>query len=205
MTAFTLFSQASLGIGSNTTTARITVGTEFEVSQSVTLTGIWWFSPPGAAGLPSACVVYDIVAAAQVAGTLKNSPSWTGAGAGAWNKCSYDGSVTLVSGKKYQACVFADGAIVANWFSSIAGYWTAGSGSAGITNGPLSAPNNAGSVGGQDMVQSGGVVITQPNISQNGKNHGVDVEVTLASPSAPSASVPGAAIFVPALIAAGII
>ena len=55
------------------------------------------------------------------------------------------------------------------------------------------------------MVQSGGVVITQPNISQNGKNHGVDVEVTLASPSAPSASVPGAAIFVPALIAAGII
>ena len=44
MTAFTLFSQASLGIGSNTTTARITVGTEFEVTQSVTLTGIWWFS-----------------------------------------------------------------------------------------------------------------------------------------------------------------
>ena len=66
-------------------------------------------------------MVYDIVAAAQVAGTLKNSPSWTGAGAGAWNKCSYDGSVTLVSGKKYQACVFADGALVANWFSAYRG------------------------------------------------------------------------------------
>lgn len=207
MTAFTLFSQGNLGIGSNASAARLTIGCEFEVSQSVSLTGIWWFAPPGAGGLPSACVIYDILAASQVAGTLNSSPSWAGSGTNAWNKVAYDGSVTLVTGKKYQVCVFADGGVSANWFSSVAGYWTSGSGSGGITNGPLSGPSNAGSVGGQDMVASGPVSISQPTITENGKNYGVDVEVTLASPSPPVASVTASsmATYLPALIAAGVI
>lgn len=183
MTAYTLFSQANLGIGAGAS-ARLTIGCEFEVSQSVGLTGIWWFAPTGTTGLPSQTCVFDILAASIVTGTLNTSPSWSGAGANAWNKVAYDGSVTLVSGKKYQVAVFADGAVAGNWFASVAGYWTTGPGASGIANGPLSAPNNASSNGGQDMVQSGGLSITLPNISENGKNYGVDVEVTV--PSAPA-------------------
>lgn len=203
MTAFTLFSQGNLGIGSNTSTAKLTIGCQFAVSQAVTLTGIWWFSPPGALGLPSACAVFDIGAAGIVSGTLNSSPSWAGGGANSWNKCSYPGTTTLVSGKKYQVCIYCDGTVSGNWFSSVAGYWTTGPGASGITNGPLSAPNNASSAGGQDMVQSGQPSIGLPNITENGKNYGVDVEVTLAA--AASAAADPVATYVPALIAAGII
>lgn len=184
MTSYTLFGQANLGIGSGAN-ARLTIGCEFEVSKSVSLTGIWWFAPTGTTGLPSQCGIYSITDAAFVSAATNTSPSWAGSGANAWNKVSYDGSVTLVSGKKYQVCVFADGATAGNWFASVAGYWTTGPGSAGITNGPLSAPNNSGSVAGQDMVQSGGLALTAPNISENGKNYGVDVEVTVAASGSP--------------------
>lgn len=178
----TLFGQASLGIGSNASTATLTIGCEFEVSTTVNLTGIWWFAPPGAAGLPSACGIYSITDAAFVPGTTNSSPSWTGAGANAWNRCDYSSSgVTLVSGKKYQVCVFANGGVSANWFSSVANYWTSGPGASGITSGPLSAPSNAGSAGGQDMVASGPLSISPPTITENGKNYGVDVEVSTAT------------------------
>ena len=204
MTAFTLF--GALGIGALSTTARLTIGVQFSVTTPVPLTGVQFESPPGAGGLPSAVGVFDLGTGLIVAGTQINSPSWSGGGAGGGlNTCSYGSPVTLATGKNYQCCVFCDGSVSANWFNSITGYWTTGPGSAGITSGPLSAPNNASSAAGQDMVQSGGVTITLPNISENGKNYGVSPIVTVTPPVTSSASVPGAAVFVPALIAAGII
>ena len=177
MASFELF--GAIGLLANSSTARLTIGVEFSVSVAVPLTGIQFESPPGAGGLPSQVAVFDIVAAAVVSGT-QMTPSWSGGGAGGGlNTCTYSSPVTLVTGNKYQCCVFCDGSVSANWFSSIANYWTSGPGASGIVSGPLSAPSNASSAGGQDMVASGPVSIAQPNITENGKNYGISPIVTV--------------------------
>lgn len=182
MTSFTL--QGLLGIAGQSTTARLTIGVQFSVTTPVPLTGMQFESPPGAGGLPSIVGVFDLGTGLIVTGT-QITPGWSGGGAGGGlNTCTYGSPVTLATGHNYQACVFCDGGVSANWFNAIAGYWTTGPGASGITSGPLSAPSNAASTAGQDMVQSGGLTITLPNISENGKNYGISPVVTPASAAA---------------------
>ena len=78
-----------------------------------------------------------------------------------------------VSGAGYVAAVLQNTA--ADWYSGTGAYWTSGPGSAGITNGPLSAPNNAGSANGQNQYHVG-ATLTFP-VNSNGSNYWVDVEV----------------------------
>lgn len=180
MTAYTLFGQTG-GATPAANTGNVTLGCEFEVASSVSLTGIWWNSPASAVALPSACAIYDQAAGTQASGTLDSSPSWSGAAGSGWVKCSYGGAVTLISGKKYYVCVYNGSGTL--WYASTTAYFTTGAGASGITNGPLSAPNNSSSAAGQNVAASGPGSISFPTINEAGKCYFVDVEVTVSSVS----------------------
>jgi Domain of unknown function (DUF4082) len=173
VTAYTLFAQNAHGLANLGNSGAFTLGVEFEVSSTVTLTGIWWYSS-GAASLPSSICLYDANAETQIAGTLNTSPSWSGAAGSGWVKCTYSGP-SLSSGTKYVAAVYDVGGD--SWFCGVSGYWTSGGGSSGITNGPLSAPSSAGSVHGQAVYNSG-TGLTFPASTNGGYDFGVDVEVS---------------------------
>jgi hypothetical protein len=168
----------------------LSVGNQFAVSQSVPLVGIWWWSPTGSTVLPSACAIYNLDNGLQVSGTLNASPSWSGAVASGWVKCTYDGSISLSPGIHYAVVVFASsGSPSAGWFGATDQYWTSGAGSGGLMSGILSAPASANSVYGQS-VYAYGSSIALPTSTVDGYNFWVDVEVALLSVS--TISLPGA-------------
>ena len=138
MTSYAIFGQ-SANWALVTDASPYTLGMQFSVSQSVSLTGIWFHSATGASVLPAQCVIFNGDTTAQVSGTLNTSPSWSGAAGSGWVKCSYGGSVTLIPGVHYVVAVLYD-TTGSNWYSGQNGYWTSGAGASGITNGPLSAP-----------------------------------------------------------------
>jgi hypothetical protein len=181
--SYTLHNQEVTGYNVQPDTTPFTLGVQFSVSQTCSLNGIWFLTPAGGTGvtMPDTCVIYNADTTAQVAGTLNTSPTWTGApvGSGGWAKCAYNGAVTLVPGIHYYSCVFNADAGAGEWFAGNGSFWTTGGGGAGgITNGPLSAPNNAGSVTGQAPFNSA-AVLSVPNTSFNSYDWGVDVEVTI--------------------------
>jgi hypothetical protein len=174
---FTLHSGATYGLSSSGDNGAFTLGVQFSVSQSVELTGIWFYSGTGTTVLPSACALYNANTGAQIAGTLNSSPSWSGAAGSGWVKCTYTGP-TLSSGINYISAAY--GSATPTFFFDATGYWTAGGGSGGITSGPLSAPNSAGAVNGQAVFNSG-TGITFPATAVSGFDFGMDVEVTTSS------------------------
>lgn len=180
MSIYTLFGQSGTA-GAATGTASITICCQFSVNTTIPLTGIWWNSPTSAVALPTACAIFDNTSQTEVTGTLNSSPTWSGAAGSGWVKCTYNGSVSLTSGHIYFVAVYNNSGTL--WFASTAGYWTTGPGASGITNGPLSAPNNAGAVIGQDSVASGPTSIAFPEFTESGKNYWVDVELSTKTPS----------------------
>lgn len=177
MTAYTLFSQ-STNWAIISDTAPYTLGMQFAVSQTVSLTGIWFHSATTAGGLPSECAIYDGDTTALVGGTDNAAPSWSGAAASGWVKCTYGGSVNLSSGVNYVVVVLGNPGV--NWYSGSNGYWTSGAGTGGLSNGPLSAPASAGALHGQ-AVYNAGSSLTFPAATVSGYDFGVDVEVTTGS------------------------
>jgi Domain of unknown function (DUF4082) len=172
VTAWTLHSGATYGLVSSGNSTSYVFGVQFSVSQSVTLTGLWWYSGPANTGLPTACALYDANAGTQISGTLNSSPTWSGAAGSGWVKCAYSSPV-LSTGISYVATI-AHGAFT---YYQVANYWTSGGGSAGITNGPLSAPASASAVHGQSVYTTG-PGIAFPSSTVSGYDFGVDVEVT---------------------------
>jgi hypothetical protein len=174
-------------------TASYTLATQFAVDRPVALTGIWFYSPPGAASLPTACVLYDIFGGNQIAGTLNSSPSWkkpdgTAATPGVgWIKCAYNGTVQI-AWRAYAAAVLGGGS---NWYSTTASYWTnaGGSGNPGIANGPLSADPSGFAHIGQGLAHTGST-LAFPGSSGAGASFWVDVEVADISgvPASPTYS-----------------
>jgi hypothetical protein len=182
MTAYSLHSGGSYGLAASGDSGGFTLGTEFEVADTIPLTAIPFFSGPLAAGLPTECGIWDIGTSSLVAGTHQTSPSWSGAAGSGWVLASYGGSVSLVPGTKYVTSVFASSGGL-NWFYDISGYWTSGAGAGGITNGPLSAPGSAAAVNGQAVFVNAGV-FAFPDETVSGFDFGVDVLVTAAPASA---------------------
>lgn len=177
---YSLFGQQAVADGVQNDTASYTIGDQFSVSVPVQLTGIWWYSASAAGALPSQCVIYDLGASSQVPGTLNTSPSWSGAAGSGWVKCSYNGAVTLQPGKNYEVCVLGP-ASAANWYTFHQNWWTTGGpGASGITNGPLTAPNNATALHGQSSF-SAGSSLQIPTSNFNSANFWMDVEVKLPS------------------------
>lgn len=174
MTAYTLFGQSGGGssVGDQNS---YTMGVQFEVSVACILTGIWFYSAAGSGtDLPGTIALY------QVSGTSlvhSEAASWSGAGASGWIRAAFTSPPSLSPSTSYKACVFLlEGTPTVSWYSATAHYWDTGAGASGITNGPLSAPANAGGDGGQDTFNSGGS-LAYPSGSFNAANYWVDPEV----------------------------
>lgn len=157
-------------------TANYTLATQFAVAYPTVLTGIWFYSPSGAASLPSACCIYDLRTRQQIPGSLNNSPSWvntTGAAASpgdGWVKCSYPGTVQL-GWAAYVAAVLGGGS---NWYSTTSGYFTT---NIGVYNGPLSAEQHQYATTGQGLKNAGSSLVF-PATDGSQVNYWVDAEVS---------------------------
>lgn len=163
-----------------------TMGTEFTLSESCALNNIWFYSPPGSAQLPTRCGIWNAGTQEVVGGTDNTSPSWSGAAASGWISCSYSG-VILPAGE-YKVTVYTPGNSD-NFYQETEEYFGGGgpASGAGITYGPLSAPNIANATApGQTTYQHGGWLYPDTyDVEFNGQNRWVDVEVTPSSAFSP--------------------
>lgn len=182
MAVDSLWAQVDIGLGAAVAdTGPFTLGMEFHVTANCSLTGIWFWSPTSEDALPDACGVYQITGTGT--GTLvasNTTPTWSGGvAAGAWVKCTFDGSVTLTTGNNYKVCVHASNT-TGHLYGAISHYWDSGTGASGITSGGglIVAPNASGGDGGQDTFFTGGTALTYPTSTFNSPNYGIDVEVT---------------------------
>ena len=158
-------------------TAGYTVATEFKLSESCTLDNIWFYSASGAAALPTQCAIWNVGSQSVVAGTDNTSPSWSGAAGADWVACAYSG-VTLPAGDYKVAAFYGGGS---EWYTATTGYWgSGGTGSSGITTGPLTAPGTSTATSpGQGTYNKGSWAYPQTYDSAGGgENFWVDVEVT---------------------------
>ena len=161
MTVYSIWDQAAESFAETGFTG--TLATNFSLTSSTPLTGIWVYSPSGATPLPAACAIYDVNSMTAVAGTLDNSPSWSGAAGSGWVKRSYNGSVTLTASTSYAVAVFYDSANVAYLdFSS----WP-------VTSGIISASGASSDTGGS---------IAYPETPAGDFTYWVDVEITTVAP-----------------------
>lgn len=178
MTVYTLFGQPASPATLASDGATYNMGVQFSVNVSgATATGIWFYSPPGADVLPDWIDIYQVTGGGT--GTLvvqQNLPSWSGAVGSGWVRASFTSPPTLTSGQAYKGCVAKTTG--GNFYAATAHYWDTGSGSGGVTNGPLSAPNNAGADVGQDSFAGPLASPSYPNGAFNAANYWVDVEVT---------------------------
>jgi Domain of unknown function (DUF4082) len=178
MAVLTLFGQSG-GTSLAVDGAIYTMGVQFSVSVSgATLTGMWFNSPTGAASLPSTIALFAVSGATLV---HSETPTWSGAAGSGWVRSSFSSPPSLTISTSYKACILD--AAANNFYGATSHYWDSGAGSGGITNGALSAPNNAGGDGGQDTFFNGGS-LTYPNSSFNAANYWVDPEVTTPAAAA---------------------
>lgn len=181
------------------------VATEIRLSQACTLNRIWYYSPSGSASLATSARVWRVTgvnSGTSVAATA--SPSWSGAAGSGWVSCSFTG-VTLQPGT-YKVSVYNSAGGSGAWSAKDASssYWATGAGSAGITNGPLYAPQLAsaspayeynGNAGGNPPYSNGTQEPGQCTFAQGSdtypylyvdtlaQNYWVDMEVTPAASS----------------------
>jgi hypothetical protein len=181
MTVYTLFGQAATGSSIAADSASYTLGMQFTLSQSATLTGIWFYSASGAGSLPYACAIYQMTGTGTgtvVSGSQNLSPSWSGAAGSGWVKCSYASGPVLAASTVYKVVVL--GGSGGNWYSATPHYWDTGAGSSGQASGIITAPDSAAADGGQDSFNVSGS-LAYPDGSFNATNYWIDVEVTTAS------------------------
>jgi hypothetical protein len=134
-----------------------TLANQVGLARKCTVSWLKFFSPAGAAGLPTSCTVYSV--ASQLAVITNAAPSWVqldgvtpAVAGGGWCKAAMTG--TLPAGQ-YKAAVYnANGATAPGWSPREYGYWLTGAGSAGVSWGPVSSPAQ-GSAASAYVWQSG--------------------------------------------------
>lgn len=173
MTSYTLFSRSDTANHLDSATEVLTNGLQFSVSSPVNLTGYWLYSFSGAATLPSRVALFDNTGTV-VSGTDDTSPSWSGAPGSGWIKYTFASPPALSTGIQYTAAVSNSPTGGATWYSITVGSWAGG-----ITNGPLSCPNQANTF--DDFTWG------FPNNAYGNFNIWIDVEVSTAAPAASSA------------------
>jgi hypothetical protein len=174
---YTLFGQPAAPASLAGDNAFYTFDVEFFVSQSATLSAIWFYSAPGAGTLPTEIALYTVSG-----GTLIHSEAatWSGAMGSGWVRAAFASPPSLSPSTAYAGAILAGGD---NFYSATPHYWDSGAGASGVTNGPLSAPNNAGAASGQDSFNVGSS-LAFPTTSYNATNYWVDVEVTTSGSGA---------------------
>lgn len=163
-----------------------TMGVQWSVAlsggQTAILTGIRFFSPPGATVRPVTIALWAVSGRSLIhsEGTGVSPIAWSGAAGSGWITATFASPPVLSSGVAYKGSIFDNHGV--NFYGAVGAYWSTGPGASGITSGPLSAPNNAGGDGGQDTFTAA-VTLTYPLTSSNAANYGVDVVVQVTSPA----------------------
>jgi hypothetical protein len=158
--------------------SNFTLGTEFSLSQACTLDAIWFYSPAGVTQLPTECGIWNAGTTSLVAGTDNASPSWSGAAGSGWVSCSYAPGTILQPAVNYKVAVFNGAASPVTWNAATALYWSTGPGSAGITSGPLAAPDTGAATSPGQSTYNAGTPFTFPATNAGPYNYWVDVQVT---------------------------
>lgn len=140
MATYRLFSGVS-GPGAQTSdTSDLTLAVEFYVTQSgCTLTQIHVWASGTVTASDHASRLYQVTGAnagSLVSGSSQALPSPLVSG---WNTVTLTTPIALTANQRYRAGVYFT---TDNGYTSTANYWSSGSGSAGLTNGPLTAPNS---------------------------------------------------------------
>lgn len=177
MAALTLFGQGAPVSGASSSTQDQVLGVVFQVSSSVPLAAVWFYSPAGASGLPGAVAAY--VQSSHALVVSNTSPAWSGAVGSGWVRAPFASPPTLSASTLYAAAVYHDSSFTGTWAQYQTGYWTGTS----AANGILSAPNSAGGNTGV-LLNSAGGSIAYPSSSFSDTNYNIDVEVTVAAPPA---------------------
>lgn len=150
----------------------ITVGVEFTVSTTCSLTAIRWYKPATGTNFPDdrtagLWTTTDGAAGTQVVATF----SGTTVGSG-WQTYPLPAPYTLSPGVRYRAGVFhPQGGYAAN-----SSFWTSGPGASGITAGPVTLLSAAAAYGGKQSSFNYGPAIVMPD-GGGGANYWVDVQV----------------------------
>jgi hypothetical protein len=165
---------ADLGNYSLDTANNFTLGMEFSLSQACTVNNVWFYSPATVTQLPTAVGVYQVSGASLV--TSNNSPSWSGAAASGWISTPLTG--TLAAGPSYKVVVLNGAGSPAIWNAAVANYWSTGFGSAGLTAGPVTAPDNAAADAPGQESYNLGAALTYPGTNAGPYTYGLDIEVT---------------------------
>lgn len=182
------------------------IATEIDTSTTLALNAVHYYVPANAsaaAGLVTKVSVWDTASQTKVASI--SAPAWTtesggatpalGTNAGFWARAAFANGVTLPPGKYRVAIYNANGAL-GNWGPKDAStaYYVTGAGAAGITNGPLTAPNMANAQVGDFFPGTGtGTTTAQPVFAFDGldsyphyttgnnpgQNYWIDLEASL--------------------------
>lgn len=160
------------------------IATEIQISQTVTLNNIHYYSPSGTAQLATWVGVWSVTGADSGNIVAQNtSPSWSGAAGSGWVSCSISG---VLSPGTYKVSVYNDSLSPDGWSAKDASsaYFDLGVAANGITWGPLSAPSLSAASAAYEF---GGASNATPPYSQGLVSHGQ-----------PTFSMPAAGITMPA-------
>ncbi len=164
--------KVDLGNFSLDTANGFTLGLEFSLTQQVTLSKGWFYSPAGVAVLPTEVGVYRVSDKTLVAHNA--AASWSGAAASGWISTTLTG--TLDAGTNYKYVVFQGANSI--WNAAVANWWTgSGFGGSGLTTGPATMPNSAGADVSQNSYHQAGV-ISYPDTTAGPFEYGLDFEFT---------------------------
>lgn len=179
MATYRLFSGID-GPGTQTSdTEQYTMGVEFYVTQSgCTLTQIHFWASATVTGSNHAARLYQVGNTTPVTGSLKALPTPLVAG---WNTVTLDAPIALTANTRYRACVFFT---TDNGYTATSLYWSTGSGSSGITSGPLAAPNSTNATNALQC--SFAVADIFPASAFNATNYWLDVTIDDGVPAGPS-------------------
>lgn len=176
MTAYTLFGQPPSPAALASDTSDYTMGVQFSVSVPCPLTAVWFWSAAGAGALPETIALFAVSGQSLL---HSEAASWSGAAGSGWVRAPFSSPPALAAATAYKAAVFANSGEF--FYSGTSHYWdTSGPGAAGITSGPLSAPDSAGADGGQDTFTVGSA-LAYPATSFGAANYWVDPEITASS------------------------
>lgn len=152
-----------------------TLSTEFEVSEECNATRAYiWCRSSGQNTASQTVILYRVDSA--TAGTEIDRTTSGTLTTNSWNEVLFNGPITLVPGQRYRICYTASPGSASSGFSSTASYWSSGDGSAGITNGILTAPNETNATGNdQGGFFFGGLGF--PNSSASASNYWIDIGI----------------------------
>lgn len=180
MAVFTLFDQQVPAGSSATDASAYTMGVQFSVSATARLTGVWFFTQ-AASSFPAQIALFLV---SDLSLVHFEAATWTGS-AGGWVRAGFATPPALALSTAYVAAVLTTPGAGGNGYTNTAHYWDTGPGAGGLTNGPLTAPNNAGATFGQDAFHAGSS-LAFPGNTFNATNYWVDPEIT--TPGAHSAT-----------------